>query len=125
MNKNPKVIGTKREEIFQGSKFKRGIRDKLFAEYWLVCPRRLFTLETTFPLKLSKTVKKNMYTAITRFPLLTIKNYITESRLLNKVEVNSIEIKLEMNFFRQNLYAPLAGRINYIAVKCFVFFSQN
>ena len=62
-----------------------------------------------------------MYTAITRFPLLTIKNYITESRLLNKVEVNSIEIKLEINFFRQNLYAPLAGRINYIAVKCFFF----
>ena len=63
-----------------------------------------------------------MYTAITRFPLLTIKNYITESRLLNKVEVNSIEIKLEINFFRQNLYAPLAGRINYIAVKMFGFF---
>ena len=60
INRNPKVIDTKREEIFQGSKFNRGIRDKLFAEYWLVCPRRLFTLETTLLLKLSKTVKQKI-----------------------------------------------------------------
>ena len=55
INRNPKVIGTKRGEIFQGSKW--GIRDKRLAEYWLVCPRRLFALETTLLLKLSKTVK--------------------------------------------------------------------
>ena len=41
----------------------------------------------------------------------------TERGLFKLVEVNSIEIKLKVIFFRQNLYEPLAGRIKYIAVK--------
>ena len=86
-----KVIGTKREH-----------RDKPLPENIglpLLSIDYSLQLRGHFATKTIQDSKNLMYTAMTRFPSLTIKNNITESRLLKYVEVNRIEIKSEIFSF--------------------------
>ena len=77
-----KLKALKEERFFKARNSNGGLGTNCLQNIGLFVPSRLFALDFYFGTETIQDSKKCMYTAITRFLLLTIKNHITEARLL-------------------------------------------
>ena len=77
-----KLKALKEERFFKARNLNGGARTNRLQNNGLFAPSRLFALDCYFGTETIQDSKKCMYTAIACLPLLTIKNIITEARLL-------------------------------------------